>query len=318
MIIRYRVDERLPLPARTAINVVQAAAKTNRRSAEQLIHDGAVICRGRLITQTHHRLQVGDEVEIEYAPQPTKQISKKSKGSRQRFEVVHDDADIIVVNKPAGLLTVPSPHREKNTLLSQIDKWLQSSRRDRVPDAYSLVCVHRLDRGVSGLLVFAKSEEIATRLRDQFSNRKPARTYAAIVTGTLQEEKGTFTSYLTTDPQSLTRYSVENPEEGEIAITHYCVKERWNEATLVEVRLETGRRNQIRVQFAEFGHPIIGDPRYKPEAAEHHLWPHKRLALHAERLGFQHPLSQQTMNFIAPWPQEFRDLRRKLHKQPKG
>ena len=105
------------------LNVVQAALKVNRKTATQVIHDGFVSCRGRVLSQTHLQLRVGDEVEIDYVPQPKQQRSGKSAG-RKNFEVVHDDESIVVVNKPAGLLTVPSPKREKNTLRSQVKKWL--------------------------------------------------------------------------------------------------------------------------------------------------------------------------------------------------
>ncbi|MCA9134293.1 MAG: RluA family pseudouridine synthase [Planctomycetales bacterium] len=308
LIIRYTIAEALPLPARSALNIVQAALKVHRKVAEQLIHDGAVRCRGKMVSQTHLRLKVGDEVEIDYAPQPAKLPRAKAK-MQGRFEVVHDDEQIIVVNKPAGLLTVPTPKREPNTLQSQIRKWL-----DRNQPGATATCVHRLDRGVSGLLVFAKSYAVADQLRSQFAARKPKRRYAAIVHGQVAAEQGTFKTYLATD-DALNRYSVQDPAAGELAITHYKVKEQWADATLVQVQLETGRRNQIRVHFAEVGHPIIGDPRYRPELAEHPLWPLKRIALHAETLGLVHPDSGEELQFVAPWPQEFRDFRRRVRKK---
>lgn len=288
--------------------MVQTALKVHRSVAEKLLHDGAVRCRGRALTQTHTKLAVGDEVEIDYAPQPVK-LPKAKAAIQARFEVVHDDESIIVVNKPAGLLTVPTPKRELHTLQSQLRKWLERNQ----PGAMA-TCVHRLDRGVSGLLVFAKSHAIADKLRDQFAARKPERKYTAIVRGEVKQDKGTFRSYLATD-EALNRYSVNNPEQGELAITHFLVKERWRDATLLQMQLETGRRNQIRVHLAEAGHPIIGDPRYRPELAEHPLWPLKRIALHAETLGITHPDTGEQLLFTAEWPQEFRDFRRRLKRQ---
>lgn len=291
------------------MNVVQTALKVNRQTAARLVHEGAVICRGYPVTQTHQSFRVGDQVEIDYVPQPGKIVSKKSKSATARFEVVYDDEHLIVVNKPAGLLTVPTPRRERNTLVSQIRKWLQQNH-----STAQAVCVHRLDRGVSGLLVFAKDYATADLLRDQFAARKPHRKYIAIVAGKPDEKSGVFSSYLTTDSKTLTRYSVKDPREGELAITKYRVKEYWRGVTLVEVELETGRRNQIRVHFAEAGHPILGDPRYRPSEAEHRLWPYSRLALHAETLAIAHPTSGELLKFTASWPQEFRDLRRQLNK----
>lgn len=308
MIIRYAVTSQIPQPARTAVNIVQAVLKIRRGMAEALIHEGAVRCGGRIVKQSHWLCQVGDELEIDYAPQPVQRVEPKTK-LQTRFEVVHDDEYIIVVNKPAGLLTVPTPKRESNTLQSQVKKWMARSQLGR-----HAICVHRLDRGVSGVLVFAKSQEVAERLRDQFAARKPERKYIAIVQGRVVQPTGTFRSYLATDA-ALNRYSHSDPSAGELAITHYRVKEAWRRTTLVEVQLETGRRNQIRVHFAEAGHPIIGDPRYRALEAEHPAWGVKRIALHAETLGLVHPQTQERILFSAPWPQEFRDFRRREGRQ---
>ncbi len=308
LIIHATVASNLPLPARTALSLVQATLKVHRSVAEKLIHEGAVRCRGRTVTQTFLKFKVGDEVEIDYAPQPAK-VSKAKATIVGRFEVVHDDEAIIVVNKPAGLLTVPTPKREPNTLQSQIRKWL-----DRNQSGTMATCVHRLDRGVSGLLVFAKSYEVADKLREQFAARKPQRKYTAIVRGDMAADQGTFSTYLATD-DALNRYSVSDPSAGELAITHFQVKERWQDTCLLQMQLETGRRNQIRVHLAEAGHPIIGDPRYRPELAEHPQWPLKRIALHAETLGLTHPLTDEPMLFSAPWPQEFRDFRRRVNRK---
>ncbi|MEZ6134126.1 MAG: RluA family pseudouridine synthase [Pirellulaceae bacterium] len=307
MIVQFVVTDNLPVPARTAVSLVQMALKVKRAVAERLIHDGAVQCQGRTVAQTHLQMRVGDELHIDYAPQPVVTHKKNAKKSMARFEVVHDDEHLIVVNKPAGLLTVPTPKRESQTLQSQIRKWLE-----RQQPAAQAICVHRLDRGVSGLLVFAKSTHVADLIRDQFAARKPQRRYNAILQGNLLAAEGTIRSYLATD-EALNRYSVADSEAGELAITHFTVKQRWRGVTLVEVRLETGRRNQIRVHMAEAGHPILGDPRYRPREAEHPLWPYKRLALHAETLGIMHPITQEMLQFSAPWPQEFRDLRRRLN-----
>ncbi len=305
MIVRFKVDSKLPPPARTVLNLVQAALKVHRTVATQLIHEGAVRSGRRALTQTHLKLNVGDEVEIDYAPQPKATPTRKDPTRSTQFEVVHDDEHIIVVNKPANLLTVPTPKREGNTLQGRVRAWLAKSQ----PEALA-ICVHRLDRGVSGLLVFAKSYEVADQIRSQFAARKPQRQYIAIVQGQVAEREGTFRSYLATD-ESLSRHSVNDPSGGELAITHYKVRESWGDSTLVEVTLETGRRNQIRVHFAEAGHPVLGDPRYRTQEAAHRWWPYKRLALHAESLGLVHPVTDEPLHFVSQWPQEFRDFRRK-------
>jgi 23S rRNA pseudouridine1911/1915/1917 synthase len=163
--------------------------------------------------------------------------------------------------------------------------------------------VHRLDRGVSGLLVLGKSQEIVRQLKDQFAASKPEREYIAIVAGQLDKPSGTFQTLLATD-NDLNRFSTDDEDIGQLAITHYRVISQFQDTTLVQVRLETGRRNQIRVHFAEAGHPVLGDPRYRPELAAHPHWPHKRLALHARLLAFEHPVTGNPLRFEAALPAE--------------
>lgn len=304
MLVRFKVPESLPYPARTVLGAVQMALKIKRVAAELLIHEGGVLCRGKPLIQTHLRVEAGDVLEMDYAPQPVQ--PSRGSGRKERFEIVFDDEGLIVVNKPAGLLTVPTPKRESNTLQSQIRKWLAQQQ----PTAQA-ICVHRLDRLVSGLLVFAKSYEMADLIREQFADRKPQRLYTAIVAGEMTQPSGTIRNYLRTD-DDLNRRSSNDPTQGELAITHYRVKEVWNGVSLLEVQLETGRRNQIRVHLADLGHPVLGDPRYQRLSAEHPLWPYERIALHAETLSFTHPKRQELLRFVAPWPQEFRDLRKRL------
>jgi 23S rRNA pseudouridine1911/1915/1917 synthase len=120
----------------------------------------------------------------------------------------------------------------------------------------------------------------------------------------MKAEAGQFESYLATSKR-LSRYSVDNPDGGEHAITHFAVQERLADTTLVRVKLDTGRRNQIRVHLAEADHPIIGDRRYRPNLSKHPDWPHTRLALHAHILGFQHPVSGEDLRFVSEMPRTF-------------
>ncbi len=298
------VDHRFPLPARRLENIVQQILRTSKAEAIKAIHDGAVTVNRRLVRKPQAFLEEGDRVAVEILePLPPK--PKITALRPEALRIVYEDDAIAVVLKPAGLLTVPTPHREKETAISILTEMLQE--QDPTAEAF---CVHRLDRGVSGLLVFAKSLEIAKKIRDQFAERKPARTYVAFVVGDLKKPTGTIRSYLATD-KSLNRYSTSEGE-GELAITHYKVVERFGEFTRVQVQLETGRRNQIRVHLAELGHPIVGDQRYGRESALHRAWPYKRLALHAERLGFRHPITNEPLEFQASLPREMHQLMRSL------
>jgi 23S rRNA pseudouridine1911/1915/1917 synthase len=160
---------------------------------------------------------------------------------------------------------------------------------------------HRLDLGVSGLLVLAKSPTVLAKLRDQFRQRKPERLYIAIVAGIPRSSTGTFRSFLQT-ADNLDQYSTQEEGEGRLAITHYRVQKELADTTVVEVRLETGRRNQIRVHFAEAGHPVLGDPRYRRKEAMHSRWSQNRIALHALSLGLEHPVTGKWMQFQSKLP----------------
>lgn len=296
------IDARFPLPARRLESLVGQLLKVSPREAVRAIHDGGARVNGRYVRKPQTLLEIGDRLEVEYEP-PESPAPTATRLTREAMSIVHEDEHLIVVNKPAALLTVPTPYREKVTLLSLVEKHLQTRGR-RDAKAFS---VQRLDRGVSGLVVFGKRLDVAEALREQFAARKPERLYAAIVAGRLREQTGTFRSYLATD-KDLNRYSTDDEAAGELAITHYRVVQQLAAATLVEVRLETGRRNQIRVHFAEAGHPVLGDTRYGRGAAT--AWTHRRLALHAQTLGFDHPVLGTRLAFTSALPVEMTDFLR--------
>lgn len=221
------------------------------------------------------------------------------------FELVYEDNFILVVDKRAGFLSVPTGDwnrttKGEQTLIGEVKRYLSiKSGRD-----LGATPIHRLDRDTSGLLVIAKSQKISQRVKEQFSARKPDREYVAVVKGRVGKERGTFRSYLATD-DDLNQFSTKRESEGKLAITHYEVVSYFEEATRVRVTLETGRRNQIRVHFSEIGHPVLGDVRYQPAIAKHRAWPFPRLALHAARLGFSHPMTRKKLEFNSPLPTEF-------------
>ncbi len=307
------VPANIPQPARQLSNVLQNLFKIPRAQISTLIEEGFVTVNGRVKRQAFLVVEVGDQISVDLVPQPiAAPVQSKNKKSSRSIDFLYDDDDLAIVNKPANLLTVPTRHREPHTLMSLVERQFQKS----VAGARAF-CVHRLDRGVSGVLVIAKSLEMAEAIRDQFAMRKPQRKYIAIVAGIPNPASHELRSYLATDAD-LNRYSVPNAEHGELAITHYVTQHVWRDAAFLEVKLETGRRNQIRVQLAEAGYPILGDPRYKPRQAEHWAWPCRRLALHAESLGFTHPRTGVPIQMETQWPQEFRDFIRhqKKHSQP--
>jgi len=300
------------LVGRRIDRLVQQLCGLSRAQVTGLFDHGCVWRNGALATQPADRLAAGDRVELKYDPKQRYHPTPKPRRNLG-FAIVFEDKHLIVVDKPAELLTVPTRRQETNTLQQKVADYVRHVAKGR--GAYS---VHRLDRGVSGLLVFGKTQEIVRQLKDQFAASKPEREYVAIVAGRMTQKQGTFESLLATD-KDLNRFSTEDEAIGQLAITHFRVVARLDGATLVQVRLETGRRNQIRVHFAEAGHPVLGDPRYQPELAQHPHWPYKRLALHARLLGFTHPLTAKDLRLESPLPAEMdRFLKQNSPKRQRG
>lgn len=279
--------------------VVRQLSGSSHSQVRGMVDHGCVSINSTPCNSTATAVVVGDVVSIRF--EPTQRYREKKKiWSDRTFTVSFEDEHLIVVDKSAGTLTVPTDRDEPNTLVERVSVYLSHSRGNR--EAW---LVHRLDRDVSGLVVFGKQEQIATLLIEQFKQRKPQRIYTAIVAGVMQGGEGTFRSHLATG-KSLDRYVTrESSPTTELAITHYRVIRTMSDTTLVEATLETGRRNQIRVQFADAGHPVLGDPRYKTEEAVHPRWIRKRIALHAKSLGFEHPVSGEAVQFESPLPSAF-------------
>jgi 23S rRNA pseudouridine1911/1915/1917 synthase len=277
--------------------LVQELVGGGRAHVAGLFEQSCVELNGERILENWMRIRPGDRVRVRYDDR-LRYLPAQRPRSHRGFAVIFEDRDCIVVDKSAEILTVPTRRGEPNTLVDLLGQYLRRSRQ-----GHQAWTVHRLDRDVSGLLVFGKSEPSAAALRDQFAARKPDRRYLAIVAGKLSSDHGTFRSHLATD-RDLNRYSTDDEQIGQLAITHYRVLQRGDDATLVEVRLETGRRNQIRVHFAEHRHPLLGDPRYGGSASRHRQWPYRRVALHARTLGFQHPTTGRQLLFESRYPPE--------------
>ncbi|MBC8356740.1 MAG: RluA family pseudouridine synthase [Planctomycetes bacterium] len=275
--------------------VVRQLSDSSRSQVRGMVDHGCVSINGAPCKSVGTPVATGDVVSIRFNP-TQRYHEKKKRWDDRTFTVSFEDDHLIVVDKSAGTLTVPTDRDEVNTLVERVSIYLSHSRSKR-----QACLVHRLDRDVSGLVVFGKNERIAAQLIEQFKQRKPQRVYTAIVAGVISSDEGTYHSHLATG-KNLDRYVTRKSPETETAITHYRVVRRMADTTLVEATLETGKRNQIRVQFADAGHPVLGDPRYKTEQAAHVRWIRKRIALHAKSLGFEHPVSGEAMQFDSPLP----------------
>ena len=282
--------------------VVQRLTSWSRAKVRGLFDHGCVSVDGRPIAEAGTPVAAGARVVVRYDPKRGYPEKPKRVRTSRAFALVHEDDHLIVVEKRAGWLTVPTEREKDGTLLDEVRAWVGGIAAKRLP---FVGVVHRLDRGTSGLLVFSKTKAAYDGLKTQFEAKKPEREYVAIVAGDVREAHGTIESFLVTDPRNLDQYSTAAPGEGKRAVTRFSVVERLRGATVVSVRLETGRRNQIRVHFAEKGHPVLGDDRYERERAAHPNWRVDRLALHAKVLGFVHPITGERMRFEAPPPEPF-------------
>lgn len=241
------------------------------------------------------RVGTGDRIVVTYDPHQG-YSAKKRAWSDRTFSIVHEDDQILVVNKSAGVLTVPTNKDESNTLLERVSSYL--GRKKKNHEAY---LIHRLDRGMSGLMVFAKTPSAAKHLRAEFDHDQARRLFVAIVDGVLDSDEGTMESRLDTH-SNLSRYSTSEKGKGQPAISKFRVTRRMADATAVEVELVTARRHQARVHLAERGHPVLGDERYRKRGPDHERWNKRRMALHATHLSFTHPETGKPSSFKSELP----------------
>lgn len=210
------------------------------------------------------------------------------------FEILYEDQDLIVINKPSGLLTTHTKvvgrfaRETQLTAENLLNDYLRKGQRKSTKRVY---LVHRLDRETSGVMMFAKTEAVMNYFRDNW-NELTEKTYLARVEGELAEESGVIESYLRDDPKTMKVKSVTDSRFGKYARTEWKKLSTEEETTLVEVKLKSGRKNQIRVHFSELGHPIVGDVKYGGMKAS-------RLYLHSATLTFLHPYSHKRLSFTA-------------------
>ena len=242
-------------------------------------------------TQFNFPLKPGMKVQI------SKDKGRKEFNNRL-LKIVYEDAYIIVVEKMQGLLSVNTERQKERTAYTILNEYVQRSGRQ-----HRVYIVHRLDRDTSGLMMFAKDEKTQRTLRDNWHDIVTDRRYVAVVEGSMEKDYDTVVSWLT--DKTLYVSSSGYDDGGSKSITHYRTIKRANGYSLVELDLETGRKNQIRVHMQDLGHPIAGDGRY---GGENYSNPIGRLALHAFQLCFYHPVTGDLMEFETPYPGEFKKL----------
>jgi 23S rRNA pseudouridine1911/1915/1917 synthase len=266
-----------------------------RAAVKNLLKFGAVRVNGAIVRQFDHLLMPGDDVTVGNLHA----AAAMGRLERARIRPVYEDGALIVVDKPSGLLTVATDRENADTLYARLNAYLRG--RNSAGPERALV-THRLDQETSGLVLFAKSESVKRLLQDAWP--RVEKIYCAVVRGQPNPEQGTVNSYLNEDPVSLKVFASGHPlEHSHLATTHYRVLKTHCGLSLVEVRLGTGRKHQIRVQLAGLGCPVVGDRRYGTRSQEC-----DRLALHARGLRLVHPLTDERLNLTSPLPKALRML----------
>jgi len=263
---------------------------SSRKRIKRLLDSGGVRIGGKRVYIAGWKLKAKDRVEI------LEEIPKES-GSGY-VNIIYEDRDIIAVDKPAGILSVTEAGSPKSDLESQVKAYL---KRKFKTGSY-IKPVHRLDAETSGVMVFAKSKA-GEKIEEQFRYHNIDRRYIAVVEGAVLKDSGRIDAPLEKGNfGGGKKVRAADGEAGRRAVTEYRVRERYSNATLLEISVHTGRTHQIRVHLAGIGHPIIGDKIY---GGHYPFW---RQALHAAKLGFKHPVTGKKMKFESPLPKDFKDL----------
>ena len=264
----------------------------SRSFAQKLVEAGLVTVDGRP-ARASARPNAGQRVVVQIpAPAPSQLVPQAIP-----LAIVYEDADLLVVDKPPGLVVHPAPGHPADTLVNAL---LARYPSLQVGGSLRPGIVHRLDKDTSGLLVVAKNDRAMASLIDQMKRRAVRKEYLALVHGNLRQDEGVIEAPIGRHPKDRKRMAVV--PNGREARTHFVVLERFGRYTLLEARLETGRTHQIRVHFASLGHPLAGDPVYGGREA----LPLRRQFLHAHRLGFALPASGQEVLFESPLPEDLR------------
>ena len=282
------------------------AASITRSHIQILIENGHIKVNG-LISKPSYSVKFNDEISIVLpSAEPT-----DLKPYDFSLDIVFEDTDLIVVNKPAGLVVHPAAGHEQDTLVNAL---LNHTQQLSMKNEMRPGIVHRIDKETSGLLVIAKNDQAHEHLAQQFKNKTTHRLYYAVVEGNLKQPKGSVSSYLARHPTDRKRYASvkENGKiktkfepdfsTGKWAVTHYRLLELSQNKSLVELRLETGRTHQIRVHMSELGHVLTGDLLYGFSQKKLNELKINRFFLHASELGFIHPKTQEKLNFKTLWP----------------
>jgi 23S rRNA pseudouridine1911/1915/1917 synthase len=279
----------------------------SRARLQRLIEDADVLVNG-LVAKSSYKLHENDQVEVELTPPPSTAFAPEN----IPLDIVFEDDDLIVVNKPAGMVVHPAAGAPSGTLANALAFHFEQLSKNA--GAARPGIVHRLDKGTSGLLVVAKTESAHENLADQFRDREVFKSYVALVHGQVEKKSDQIDQPIARDPRNRIRMAVVRG--GRPALSIYRVRKRFERFTLLDVELKTGRTHQIRVHLAWLKHPVVGDELYGggrdktvPDAQVRvQIARLERQFLHAEQLGFRHPRTEAQVRFTVEPPENLRHL----------
>ena len=281
---RYTVDREMPL-----LEYLLATLPMSRNKIKDTLQGRGIKVEGKTVTQYDYPLMPGMRVEVSN--------SKRNDTFKSKYvNLVYEDQYLVVIEKKPGILSMAAGHSSLN-VKSVLDDYFHKSRQKCRAHV-----VHRLDRDTSGLMVYAKDMETEQVLEHAWHDIVYDRRYVAVCSGEMEQDEGTVRNWLK-DNKAYVTYSSPVDNGGKLAVSHYHVLRRTTDYSLVEFRLETGRKNQIRVHACDLGHPVCGDPKYGDGTDPIH-----RLCLHAWLLCFTHPVTHEPMEFETPIPVAFRKL----------
>lgn len=284
---RFKISEPKPLLE----FLIDKGVRKSRNAIKSLLAHKQITVNGKIVTQFDHQLAIGDIVALMKFDQSRK--VKKLKG----MTIVYEDEDIIVIDKEAGILSVSTDKEKSKTVYSVLNEYVK--RKSKLARVFVL---HRLDREMSGLMVFAKSQDIQTIFQMGWDRIVQTYNYTGVVYGELNPKKGTITSWLT-ENKNFVVFSSPKDNGGLKAVTHYKTIKSANKFSLVEFNLETRRKNQVRVHMNSVEHPIVGDRKYGATTN-----PIKRIALHAGEMVLIHPKVKSRLEFKSNVPKKMSDL----------
>lgn len=276
----------------------------SRVTVQRLLDEGNILVNNTMV-KTSYKLKINDEIIIEDVE--PKQVELKAQNIP--LDIVYEDGDIIVVNKPKGLVVHPASGNEDGTLVNAIMAICKDSLSG-IGGEIRPGIVHRLDKDTSGLLIIAKNDRAHINISEQIKNREIEKIYIALVRGNIPENEATIKMPIGRSTKDRKKMDVR--KDGREAITHFKVIKRYEKYTLLEIKIDTGRTHQIRVHMAEIGHPVIGDEVYSNGKNEFGV---KGQMLHAKRLKFKHPTQNKIMELEASLPKYYQDVLESLEKR---